>query len=118
MRLIILYALCISALLSTEFGCRSGQKAAQEQPANKGSSSNASSRPTASQITSAAAVATAKSDFLTIRGSLKDFVVEESERENEWRVVIRLKDEYLMGVGAVYLIDKETGKIRERKIYQ
>lgn len=111
-------ALGISILLSAQFGCRGELRAVQEQPVKKSSTSNTGIKPGASQITREGAVATAKGDYLRLRGTLKDYVVEESEREKEWRVVVRLRIENLMGVGAVYLIDKETGKIRERKIFQ
>lgn len=115
----VVCGLFVSVAIFVEFGCGGKQGGSPGAAVNDSSPNVAYTSPSPlSNISKTEAVTIAKNDFLKIRGTLRDFLVEESERENEWRIVIRLKDKYLVGVGAVYLIDKKTGKILEREISQ
>lgn len=113
----VLYVLCISTALSAGFSCIGTRAVVQEQAMNSNSSSSSSPSPSPS-ISEEMAVNVARNDFVRVMGSLDGFIIDKSEQGNEWRIVIRRKEEALVGVGVVYIIDKRTGNISRREFYQ
>jgi hypothetical protein len=88
--------------------------------------SSASPSPTP-QTTLEKAAVIPKSEFVRTIGPLDNFDVTTSEQAEAWQVEVRLKrtpleggkaTRLLDGGGAIYLINKETGTIVDRKLMQ
>lgn len=112
---VILYLLLICVTFPAAFGCGNTQIVANRQAKDSNGRPSAFSPSPSPNISEEAAVTIAKNDFVKFRGSLDGFVIDKSEQQDGWRVVIRINGE---GIGAVYIIDKHTGKISSMKFYQ
>jgi hypothetical protein len=63
------------------------------------------------------AISVAKEDAIK-HGPIEDYDVVAFDEREFWHVVFSLKNKELAGGGPDYLIDKRTGKVVERKVYQ
>lgn len=69
-------------------------------------------------ITEEAAIKVAKDDAKRILGKLDEYEISASEQTEGWHVRFKQKMQGLEGDGALYIIDKETGKLLDIKLYQ
>lgn len=113
---LITFVFCFCAAMS--LSCSDAQEKSHIQVMNNEIDGQRSPQPTPSPIAEQVAIDTAKNDFVTEFGSLDEFEVITSEQKDSWRVTIQLKDKTSNGGGAVYTINKATGRISERRFYQ
>ena len=112
----VLYVMCGFVMLSTVLSC--GRVKETEHSINNNSSSKRTNLPSVPKIGAEEAVSIAKSDFVKVIGPLDHFKIVHSEQPDGWHIEFHLKDRTLDGGSATYIIDKETGKISDRKVTQ
>ncbi len=64
------------------------------------------------------AISIARTDALKSGEPLQNYEVHAMDERDFWHVIFTLKNKALDGGGVDYLIDKKSGKIREKKLYQ
>lgn len=106
--------LCICATFA--LSCGGKEKTPQQQGTGNDVTQTVQSTP--SGVTEMSAVDTAKKDFVEAFGSIDGFELVSSEQGDSWRIIVQIKDKTSNGGGAIYTIDKATGKILERRFYQ
>lgn len=117
----VMLILCLSMLAISQLACSGNtREIAVKQEGPNSSPTNVSSSPSPPKIDRETAVNTARADFARLLGSLEGYTVEGSEEANGWHVIFRLnkKRGTTFGGGAEYLIDKETGKVLDKKFAQ
>ena len=107
------FIMSISAVLLLSCGVKESSKAPTTE------NGNMQSKPSDVAMTNKEkAVANAKQDAVKAGFSLKIYEIVVSEEPKQWGILFQLKDKTLTGGGPEYVIDKETGKIIDRKFHQ
>lgn len=115
------FALWLGALLVMHISCsKEGQRVESERAATNNVPVTIQSPQPPAKITEEAAVATAKADYIRRKGSLEGVDFDVTDEPDGWRISFypHVRNGTVAGGGSDYLIDKETGKILNLKLYQ
>lgn len=115
--------LTLSLFISLAVGCSTASKSSVQSVTNQGGPSKTpdgapSNVHTPPAIDREKAINIARQDFERVVGTFKGFESVSSEQGAAWRIIIQLKKKTLNGGGAIYLIDKSTGRIDKKEFYQ
>jgi hypothetical protein len=107
--------ICILSLI--QFGCGQPQETLNTRVASSSETPRTVSSP--SRISEEAAVRIAKDDFVRLIGPLDNVKIEGTETPEDWQISFRRVSKDLLEGGLVtYTVDKKTGKILNKKLYQ